>query len=125
MVKWRFEMSLRSKLKVENVGLFVVSVFYAVVGVISFVVLSSDVGLIHIGIIGIFSLITAYGLFRRRVWSIWFVATLLLLATTVSIYTLYFLAGRDSFLDVSMILYFILTWVFTAYVVVKRKTLGT
>ena len=118
-------MSLRSKLKVENVGLFVVSVFYAVVGVISFVVLSSDVGLIHIGIIGIFSLITAYGLFRRRVWSIWFVATLLLLATTVSIYTLYFLAGRDSFLDVSMILYFILTWVFTAYVVVKRKTLGT
>jgi hypothetical protein len=118
-------MSLRSKLKIENVGLFAAAVFYAAVGIISFIVLSSDIGLIHIGIIGIFSLITAYGLLRRRVWSIWFVATLFLVATTVSAYTLYLLAGRDPTLDVSMIFYFVLTWVFTAYVAVKRKALET
>jgi len=118
-------MSLQSKLKIESVGLFAAAVFYAVVGVISFVVLASDIGLIHIGIIGVFSLITAYGLLRRRIWAVWFVAVLFLLATTVSAYTLYLLAGRDPALDVSMILYFALTWIFTGYVAVKRKALET
>jgi len=118
-------MSLRSKLKPENIGLFAAGVFYAVVGIVSLVVLSSDVGLVHMGIIGVFSLITAYGLFTRRVWTIWFVVVLFFVATTVSAYTLYLLAGRDVALDVSMILYLALTWFFTVYTAAKRKALET
>lgn len=116
-------MSLRSKLKLDDIGLLAAVVFYAAVGIVSFVVLFSDIQLVHIAIIGTFSLITAYGLFTRRVWTIWFVATLFFVATTVSGYTLYLLAGRDAALDVSMLLYLALTWIFTAYVAAKRKVL--
>jgi len=116
-------MSLGSKLKIESKGMFTASVFYAVVGIICFVVLAMDLRLVHIGIIGIFSLITAYGLFKKRVWTIWLVAMLFFIATVFSAYNLYYFLGKDLILDISMIAYLILTWVFTAYTAAKRNTL--
>ena len=77
-------MSLKSKLKIENVGMFVAFVFYAVVGIICFAVLAIvDFSLVHIGIIGILSLITAYGLLRSRAWTLWVVVALLFIATNL------------------------------------------
>ncbi|MBE0520111.1 hypothetical protein IBX35_03610 [Candidatus Bathyarchaeota archaeon] len=117
-------MSLRSKLKVESVGMFAAFVFYAVVGIICFAVLAIvDFSFIHIGIIGILSLITAYGLLKSRAWTLWVVIALLFIATTFSAYTLYFAFEKDVLLDVSMIAYLIFTWFFTAYTAAKRKTL--
>jgi len=117
-------MSLKSKLKIENVGMFVAFVFYAVVGIICFAVLAIvDFSLVHIGIIGILSLITAYGLLRSRAWTLWVVVALLFIATTFSAYTLYFAFEKDVLLDVGMIAYLLFTWVFTAYTAAKRKTL--
>lgn len=117
-------MSLRSKLKVESVGYFAAFVFYAVVGIICFAVLAIvDFGLIHIGIIGILSLITAYGLLKSRAWTLWVVIALLFIATTFSAYTLYFAFEKDLLLDVGMIAYLIFTWVFTGYAAAKRKAL--
>jgi hypothetical protein len=116
-------MSLGSKLKIESRGMFTAFAFYAVVGIVCFVVLTMDFRLIHIGIIGIFSLITAYGLLKKRVWTIWLVAMLFFIATTFSIYNLYYFLGKDLILDISMAAYFILTWVFTAYIAAKRKML--
>jgi hypothetical protein len=117
-------MSLKSKLKIENVGMFTAFVFYAIVGIICFAVLAMvDFGLIHIGIVGVLSLITAYGLLRSRVWAIWVVVALFFIATTFSAYTLYSAFQKDLFLDVSMIAYLILTWIFTAYTATNRKAL--
>jgi len=117
-------MSLKSKLKIENVGMFVAFVFYAVVGIICFAVLAIvNFSLVHIGIIGILSLITAYGLLRSRAWTLWVVVALLFIATTFSAYTLYFAFEKDVLLDVGMIAYLLFTWVFTAYTAAKRKTL--
>lgn len=117
-------MSLRSKLKVESVGMFAAFVFYAVVGIICFAVLTIvDFSLIHIGIIGILSLITAYGLLKSRAWTLWVVVALLFIATTFSAYTLYFAFKKDLLLAVGMIIYLIFTWVFTAYTAAKRKAL--
>jgi len=117
-------MSLKSKLKIENVGMFAAFVFYAVVGIICFAVLAIvDFSLVHIGIIGILSLITAYGLLRSRAWTLWVVVALLFIATTFSAYTLYFAFEKDVLLDVGMIAYLLFTWVFTAYTAAKRKTL--
>jgi len=91
-------MSLKSKLKIENVGMFAAFVFYAVVGIICFAVLAIvDFSLVHIGIIGILSLITAYGLLRSRAWTLWVVVALLFIATTFSAYTLYFAFEKDVF----------------------------
>ena len=117
-------MSLKSKLKIENVGMFAAFVFYAVVGITCFAVLAiADFSLIHIGIIGILSLITAYGLFKNRVWSLWVVTMLFFIATTFSAYTLYCAFGENLILDIIAITYLILTWVFTAYTAAKRKAL--
>jgi hypothetical protein len=116
-------MTLRSKLKMENIGMFSALAFYAVVGVICLAVLPMAGFPPHIGIIGILSLITAYGLFRKRVWTIWLVVMLFFVATAFSAYTLYYFLGKDILLDISMIVYFILTWVFTVYVAAKRRTL--
>jgi len=116
-------MSLKSKLKIENVGIFAALVFYVIVGIVSFAVLPIANFPPHIGIIGVLSLITAYGLFKKRVWTIWLVVMLFFVATTFSAYTIYYLLGKDLLLDISMIAYLILTWVFTAYTAAKRKTL--
>jgi len=114
-------MSFGSKLKIESKGMFTAFAFYVVAGIICFVVLAMDFRLVHIGIIGIFSLIAAYGLFKKRVWTIWLVVTLFFVATVFSIYNLYYSLGKDLILDISMIAYLILTWVFTAYTGAKRK----
>jgi uncharacterized membrane protein YecN with MAPEG domain len=116
-------MSLKSKLKIENIGMFATFIFYAIVGIVCFVVLPMTNFPPHFGIIGIFSLVAAYGLFKKRVWAIWLVAMLFFIATTVSVVTLYHVLLNDLLLGISSIAYLILTWVFTAYTVAKRKML--
>jgi len=116
-------MSLKSKLKIENTGMFAALIFYAIVGILCLAVLPMTDFPPHIGIIGILSLITAYGLFKKRVWAIWLVTVLFFVATTFSAVTLYYVLGSDLTLGISAIIYLILTWVFTAYAVTKRKRL--
>lgn len=116
-------MSLKSKLKIENIGMFTAFVFYAVVGIVCFAVLPRANFPPHIGLIGILSLITAYGLLKNRAWAPWVVAALFFVATTFSAYMLYFAFGKFILLDISVIAYLILTWIFTAYTAAKRKTL--
>jgi hypothetical protein len=117
-------MSLKSKLKIESVGMFTSFVFYAIVGIVCFAVLAMvDFRLIHMGIIGILSLMTAYGLFKNRVWALWVVVALFFIVTTFSVYTLYYFLGKDLLVDLSMIAYLLLTWIFTAYTASKRKIL--
>jgi len=116
-------MSLKSKLKIENVGMFAAFTFYAVVGITCFVVLAIvDFRLVHIGIIGILSLATAYGLFKSRIWTLWIAVALFFIAITFSGYMLYSAFEKNLLLTMIMIAYFLLTWVFTAYTVAKRKS---
>jgi hypothetical protein len=114
-------MSLKSKLRIENVGMFLALIFYAVAGIICFAVLPMTGFPPHIGIIGILSLLTAYGLFGKRAWTIWLVVILFFTVTTFSAVTLYY--GRDPLLDISMVAYLILTWISTIYIAYKRETL--
>jgi hypothetical protein len=123
MVKGRSLVSLGSKLKTGNVATTASISFYVVVGVICFVLLPLADFPPHIGIIGILSIITAYGLFKKRSWTIWFAVMLFFIVTTFSLYTLYYLILRDLLTDISLTSYLVLTWVFTVYVVAKRKTL--
>lgn len=116
-------MSLKNKLKIENVRMFAAFIFYALVGIICFVELPISGFPPHIGIIGVLSLITAYGLFEKRSWSLWVVVALFFVGTTFSAYTLYCALGKDLLLDISAIAYLVFTWVFTIYVAAKRRTL--
>jgi hypothetical protein len=113
-------MGLKSKLKVEDGGIFAAFIFHAVVGLVCFAVLATiDFGLIHIGLLGIISLTTAYGLYRRRVWALWSIFAVAFMATVFSYYTV----GGDIIMDVAAVAYLVLTWIFTIYVAAKRKKL--
>ncbi|MEM3565876.1 MAG: hypothetical protein QXK47_00800 [Candidatus Bathyarchaeia archaeon] len=117
-------MGLKSKLKTENIGLLLASIFYAASGVACFTAIATmDYELVHVGLIGIISLITAYGLIRRRRWSLWSVFVLFFTNTTFAISMLYYTMGSDILIDTTMILYLILTWIATIYLAAKRKKL--
>ena len=118
-------MSIGSKLKIENRGMFATSLFYVIVGIIFFVLLPIAGFAPYLAIIGIFSLITAYGVFRKRVWAIWFVMILFFVATTFSAVMIYNILQIDALLGLSSICYLVLTWVFTIYAVAKRKVFET
>jgi hypothetical protein len=111
-----------SKLKVENKGLFVTFVFYAIVGIAFLILLPMTSFAPHLAIIGIFSLIAAYGLLGKRGWVIWFVVTLFFVATTFSAFMLYYAVGRDYIIELGMVFYLVLTWIFTVYALPKIKT---
>jgi len=116
-------MSLKSKLKIESVGVAASFIFYVVAGIIFLVILSLTYSPPTVGIIGILNLLAAYGLLKKRVWAVWLVIMLFFIGTTFSLVTLYYALVRDVLIDVGVTAYLILTWVFTAYVVAKRKTL--
>lgn len=117
-------MSFTSKLNVENKGMLATSIFYVIVG-IAFLVLLWMTGFApQLGIIGVFSLITAYGLFQKRSWSIWLIVILFFVATTFSLYMLdYYLSVSDYLTSLGVTAYLVLTWVFSAYAASKRNSL--
>jgi hypothetical protein len=115
--------SLGSKFKTVDARLLGPVVFYGAVGVIFLVLLPFANFPPHIGLIGILSLVTAYGLFKKRFWALWLVVALFAVATTFSIYTLYIVTLSNWIVGISMIIYAVLTWLFTFYIVLKRKPL--
>jgi len=115
------KMSLGSRLKIESKGMFATFAFYAIAGIIFLVLLPIASFAPHLGIVGMFSLITAYGVLKKRVWAIWFVMILFLVGTTFSAFMIYYILQVDYLLGVSAIAYLVLTWVFTVYAWAKRK----
>jgi hypothetical protein len=74
----------------------------------------------HIGFTSVMSLITSYALFTKRAWAKWLVAAVFFAATTMSLYTVYFIQLSNWFLSLGMIVYAVLTWYFTYYVIIKK-----
>lgn len=119
---------MKSKLKVESLGMFVFSVFYAVVGaaLVFILVVSNFTAPPHVGVLGLLSLITAYGVFRMRKWSVLLVIALFFLGITFDATTLYYLIVWQTFEEallfyVTLIAYLIMTVVASLYVVAKRE----
>ena len=117
-------MSIGSRLKIENFGMLLTAVFYAIVGIVFFALLPLSDFPPHIAAMGILSFVTAYGLFRKRNWAIYPVVMLFFIATTFSVYMLYYLFGQDLFIGIAITAYLILTWVATAYTATRRTTLS-
>jgi uncharacterized membrane protein (DUF2068 family) len=87
--------------------------FYTITGIIFFAEMILTGFPPHMGIIGILSIITAYGLFTNRAWKNWIITGLFFITTTFSVYTLYYTLGKKLVLNLSMILYLILSLFFT------------
>jgi hypothetical protein len=96
-------------------------VFYSLVGVIFLVLLPFANYPPHIALTGIMNLITAYSLFTKRSWAKWLVIALFLVATTLSLCTLYYLIFSNWIVSLSLIAYVAFTWLFTAWLLLRSK----
>ena len=114
-------MQIASKLKMENITSLASTAFYGLAGLILLILLPFSGFPPHVGLLGIVSLATAYGLFMKRKWAIWLVAALFFVVSTFSLFTLYYVIATDALASASMIVYAVLTWAFTIFIVIKRK----
>lgn len=119
-------MKLKSKLKVENPAALIFSIFYTIVGIAFLsIYVVYDLKLLHVAIIGILSLITAYGVFKVEKWAVWLVVALFILGNAFGISILAatnpWPAALGLLLQSLLIIYIITTWIISIYVVAKRK----
>lgn len=114
-------MSFTSKLKTVGIQTLAPAVFYGAVGIVFLVLLPLANFPPHIGLTGILSIVTAYGILKKRFWSIWLVVAVFAVATTFSLYTLAIVGFNNWIVGSGMIVYALLTWLFTLYIVLKRK----
>lgn len=114
-------MSFASKLKTVGIRALAPVTFYGAIGIILLALLPFANFPPHIGLTGLLSLVTAYGLLKKRFWALWLVVALFFVATTFSLYTLYVIAFSNWIVGISILAYAVLTWVFTLYIVLKRN----
>jgi SNF family Na+-dependent transporter len=110
-----------TKLKTQTPISLATIAFYGIVGIIFLALLPLSGFPPHIGLMGIASFITAYGLLMERKWATWLVVALFFVVTTFTLYTLYYIVAIDAVATVFMITYTALTWIFTGVVARKRK----
>ncbi len=114
-------MQLPSKFKMQTPTSLASIAFYGIVGIIFLILLPITGFPPDVALLGITSLIAAYGLLMGRRWATWLVTALFFVATVFSLYTLYFVIGTDIIATAGMLAYAILTWVFTLIVARKPK----
>jgi uncharacterized membrane protein (DUF2068 family) len=123
-------MPLKSKLKVERLGVLVTSIFYVIVGVAEAIILAlTNFRLIPVGYLAVLSLITAYGFFRMKKWAVFLMTILFFPAITFGAVTFYTSVTRQTFypsvdvllFNLALIAYLILTLISLIYVVTVRS----
>lgn len=113
--------ALTSVLKGLNRIEFASLAFYIVSGIILLVYLPLTGFAPQLGLLGILSLIVAYAVLTKRRWTPYAVFILFVGASTLSIYTLVSAGFTNALLAISMIIYVVLTWVFTIYLTLIRR----
>jgi hypothetical protein len=106
-----------SKIKTQTPMSLASIAFYGIVGIILLIMLPFSGFPPHVGLLGITSIFAAYGLLFQRKWATWLVAALFFVATTFSLFTLYYVIATDAVAAASMIAYAVLTWIFTIIVI--------
>jgi hypothetical protein len=113
--------SWASKLKSHNRIELASALFYFISGIILLIYLPLTGFAPQLGFLGIISVISAYGVFTKRVWAPWLVFILFVGASTFSLYTLYSIGLSNVPIALLMIAYAVITWIFAYYVLLKRK----
>ena len=115
------KVSLTSKLRSFNRIEIASLVFYIAAGVILLVCLPLTGYAPQLGLLGILSIIVAYGVFTKRAWAPWLIFILFVGASTFSLYTLVVAGFSNALLGIGMVAYVVLTWVFAIYLLLIRR----
>jgi len=95
--------------------------FYALSGILLLVFLPLTGYPPQIGLLGILSLITGWGIFTRRNWASYLVFVLFAAATVFSLWTLAAAGFTNVLVGISMTVYAVLTIVFAVYLLLIRR----
>jgi len=115
-------MSLATILKGFNRFELASILFYAVSGVIFLVFLPLTSFAPQLALLGVLSLIVAYGLLMKVGWAPWLLFILLVAAEAFSLYTLYAVGFSNASVGLSMVAYAALTLLSASYLLLKKKT---
>jgi len=113
--------SLKSTLKGFSRTELAALSFYVVSGIVLLAFLPLTGFPPQVALVGILSLITAYGVFSKRGWAPWVLFVLFAGASTFSIYTLVVSGVSNALLGISLLVYAVLTWVFAGYLLLTRR----
>jgi len=75
----------------------------------------------HLGLVGIFSIITAVTLLVKKSWALWFVSVLFITAAVFSLWTMFTIGTSNLLVTAGLAAYFALALVVTAYLGLWRK----
>jgi len=95
-------------------------IFYAATGILFLAFLPLSGYPPHLAFIGILSLITAYGMFAKRAWASWLIASLLIINSVFSLYTLIAVGFSNLLVALAMIALVALTGLASMYPVVLK-----
>ncbi|UCD96807.1 MAG: hypothetical protein JSV35_01760 [Candidatus Bathyarchaeota archaeon] len=114
------------RLEIQHRGIFIFTVFYLIVGILNFGILATQgLGLFHVALVAVLSIITAFGLYRLQRWSLWLVVGLFFIGTSYAAFTLHaFLQSANLPLVVGLVIYIVLTWLASFYLVARREKLS-
>ena len=96
-------------------------IFYAATGILFLAFLPLSGYPSHLAFIGILSLITAYGMFAKRAWTPWLIASLLIINSVFSLYTLIAVGFSNLLVALAMIAFVALTWLTSMYLLVLKS----
>ncbi len=120
------------KPKIEDPLMFAFSIFYAIAGGAKlYLLILSNFTLGYVGVLGILSLTTAYGLMKKKPWTVWLVAILLFSGITFGATTLHASIMIQTFnpnpegllLHLTLIAYIAMIIIASVYVLARREKL--
>jgi len=121
-------MTSKSGFKIENPFVLLFAIFYIVAGIaqIGYFTIEISAAPPHLPILGIFSLVTAYSLFKLKKWSIFLVASLFATgvafgATTLNASIIVQTFGGALQFHLALIIYIIMVSVAFIYFLLKRS----
>ena len=114
-------MSLANRIKTFKLFELLSIAFYALIGIILLAFLPFTGFPPHLAFLGILSLVTAYSLFVKRGWAPWLVTMLLIINSAFALDVLFTVGFSNVLVGLSMVGYAVLTWLATAYLLLKRN----
>ena len=124
-----YKMTSETGSKIENPLVLLFTIFYAAAGIIKigYFAIASSTAPLHLPVLGILSLLTAFSLFKMYKWTVplaavMFITGITFAATTLSNSLALQEFGDAMLLNLALIIYMIALLIVSLYVIAKRQT---